>query len=366
MTNRVLSSQSSDAARSAFTLTELAVVVACVALLIAILDPSLEAARESSKHATCMDRLRAIGDATTTYSADDPDGWALPVHPAQFPENPAYPVFVGAYEWGGKSGVGRPGWVEGPDDPPYLTSKYGTKAGFGPATRPLNTVLYPYGFRDNLSFGFDPIGAELDTRLRLDAYQCPADDGPPAGAHCPDWVGNPERSSYDHFGTSYAGNIFMTAPSAGGEMTSNSPYLRPVSRISTPARTINYEENIGRWAWACRREIEECTWIGPGVYPGITKAVRGWHGKNWTYNRVFVDAHAERQAVFIEGTEDADGYSNHYYNELVFEDPSEQNNYRCVIVRGDGWQKDTLPDLPIPTGRYWSGDGRPSYEDCVD
>jgi hypothetical protein len=148
-------------------------------------------------------------------------------------------------------------------------------------------------------------------------------------------------------------------------MKSNSPYLRPVSRVPNPARTINYEENIGRWAWACRREIDDCTWIGPGVDPGPTKAVRGWHGRNWTFNHAYVDGHAGTRANYIEGTVDPAGYAEHYFNEQVFEDPMEQQNSRCIIVRGRGWQKDTLPEPPIPTGLHYPGGGRPCYEDCV-
>jgi len=139
-----------------------------------------------------------------------------------------------------------------------------------------------------------------------------------------------------------------------------------------------YEENIGRWAWACRRE--RCTSIGgvqPGVDPGPTGALRGWHGKDWTYNRAFIDAHAERQKVYIEGTEDQDHFAQHYFPEHLESYPdfpgccAEQgssgdfDSYQCIIVRGPGWQKDTMPAELICTGLNWYGGGRPSYEGCV-
>jgi hypothetical protein len=136
-----------------------------------------------------------------------------------------------------------------------------------------------------------------------------------------------------------------------------------------------YEENIGRFAWACRSELDAehdatggggCLWIGEGVDPGPTKAVRGWHGKNWTYNRAFIDTHVETQAVYIEGTEDRDGYAHHYLNEVVFDDPAQLEALRCVIIRGPGWQKDTYPAPAIPTGLFHDGRGRPSYEGCVN
>jgi hypothetical protein len=242
----------------------------------------------------------------------------------------------------------------------------------------MNDILYKGGFKDNNSPRFDRVGGLADTKLDLDLFKCPGDDGPPRAAHCPDWVANSERSSYDHFGTSYAANVFMNSTSGGGEMRSNSPYLRPITRVPTPARTLYYEENIGRWAWSCRNELTpDCTFVGPGVDPGPTKAVRGWHGREWTYNRAFVDSHAEQQKIWIEGTEDREGYAFHYRNEKLEsypkwpgcgdaeDQPGSFDMCRCIIVRGPGWQKDTHPAELICTGLNWSGGGRPSYENCV-
>lgn len=365
--------------RAGFTLVELAVLVQIGVLMIAILAPSLRAARDRSKQSICLDRLRGIGAASRIYQAGDPSGWGIPVHPKQYNQCPSHPddgtcdhpIYVGAYEWGGKSGIGQDNyWTGRAGDP--LNSKYGTRAGFGPTTRPINRILYPSGFKEALRYGrFDYRDAERDTRLELDAYVCPADDGPPGGAHCADWVNNPHRSSFDHFGNSYAANTFMVGNVVqGADIMSNSPYLRPTSRVPNPARTIAYEENIGRWAWAAIREACDGTQNGldlsPGVSPGPTKTLRGWHGKNWTYNRTFVDAHAERQPVYIEGTENAEGYAFHYRIEIVFPDDSAmQQRLSCIIVRGDGWQKDTLPADPIPTRLIQVRSGRPSYEGCV-
>src|SRR3990170_3929023 len=119
--------------RGGFTLIELLVVIAIIALLIAILLPSLEAARRQAKQNTCLSRIKNIGTSSRVYEADDPQGWGIPVHPGQ------------------------------------------------------------------------------DTQPELDLFQCPGDDGPPRAGHCPDWVANSERSSYDHFGTSYAANVYMNS-----------------------------------------------------------------------------------------------------------------------------------------------------------
>lgn len=117
----------------------------------------------------------------------------------------------------------------------------------------------------------------------------------------------------------------------------------------------------------------------PGVDPGPTKIIRGWHGRDWTYNRAFVDGHAEVQKVLVEGTADKDGFVRHYVVEQLGNYPSYDSDddgsddaegahefYRCVIVRGPGWAKDTLPSPMVLTHLMHPGGGRPSYEDCVN
>jgi len=369
--------------RVGFTLIELLVVIAIIALLIAILLPSLEAARRQAKQNTCLSRIKGIATSSRVYETDDPNGWGIPAHGSlgvgegdmSWPELASRGRFVGAYEFGGKSGIGRDDFM-GPENP--INSAYGTKAGFGPATRPMNDILYKGGFTDNNFPRFNRTAALKDTELELDLFKCPGDDGPPrAPAHCKDWTDKSERSSYDHFGNSYTANVFMIH-SGSGPMFSNSPYLRPVTRVPTPARTLYYEENIGRWAWSARREA--CTTIPglqPGVDPGPTKSLRGWHGRDWTFNRAFVDSHAEQQKIWIEGTEDREGYALHYRSERLESYPgttggedcgSPEECYQslqCIIVRGTGWQKDTLPAALLPTGLPYPNPDRPSYEGCV-
>jgi prepilin-type N-terminal cleavage/methylation domain-containing protein len=62
----------------AFTLIELLVVVAILALLIAILIPSLSKARESTRRTVCGTNLRAIASSATIYAAQFSD--AVPQH----------------------------------------------------------------------------------------------------------------------------------------------------------------------------------------------------------------------------------------------------------------------------------------------
>jgi prepilin-type N-terminal cleavage/methylation domain-containing protein/prepilin-type processing-associated H-X9-DG protein len=57
--------------RPAFTLVELLVVVAIIALLIAILLPSLNKAREAGRSVVCMTHLKQIGQAILMYAGDN-------------------------------------------------------------------------------------------------------------------------------------------------------------------------------------------------------------------------------------------------------------------------------------------------------
>ncbi|MCA9252106.1 MAG: type II secretion system protein [Phycisphaerales bacterium] len=60
-------------ARKAFTLVELLVVISIIALLIAILVPSLKKARDQTKRVVCSANLRSISQAMLTYAVENND-----------------------------------------------------------------------------------------------------------------------------------------------------------------------------------------------------------------------------------------------------------------------------------------------------
>ena len=359
--------------KNAFSAIEVLVTFVVVGLLLAIAYPSLDEARSRTRQSVCLDKLHRIGLANNTYTTEDPNGMSVPIHEAQYKQDPNNPSFIGAYEWGGKSGVGRPGWT-GPakGEHPELTSRFGTAAGFGPAERPLNPYLYPHGFRNNRLPEPNVDGAIVDTRMPMDVYQCPGDDGPPFGdedgngPHCSDWINSHDRSAYDHFGTSYSANVLSGSFVGGSNIFSVSPYLRPAVRVPDPDKTVLYEETIGRWAWATRRTRPECSFTGLGVDPGPTRSIRGWHGKDWTFNHAFVDGHVGTKTPRYEETvNEIDGYPLHYFNPDPFAEPGLFESFRCLIVRNADWQLDTFPDSPIPMTIFWPGGGRSSFVDCV-
>ena len=337
--------------RRGLTLVETVAVSATLVVLAAFLASAAAGIRGDSKASRCMLNLMQTGYASSIYAAQDPADMAIPVHPLQFAQNPSNPTFIGAYEWGGKSGIGWDSWIPGFG---VLGSKYGTKAGFGPASRPLNGIIYREEFVEYGPPNWDRIGATRDTELELDVQQCSSDTGY-SGVHFPNFRDS-KLSSFDHFGTSYTANLFFISAAGGGTLRSNSPYLRRIADILSPTTTLAYYENNGRYGWAAGPAFGDCSFIGPAP-PG---PVRGWHGKDWTFNAAFIDGHAD--TIYMRG------FSN---PRLAFYPPwggesGSFKQYQCIIVRGEGWQIDTLPGDFIQTGLQWGGPGRASWEGGIE
>jgi len=329
---------------AAFTLVELLVVVSIIALLISILLPSLKKAREQAKSTICIAGLKSISTASMVYASDDRVESAVPVHPQVL--NMAVEASLRratmVYGFGGKSGAGK----EGSD-----ILFWGTGRKRGPASRPLNKFLYKSGFIDyTTNPGVGGVNWNNDKKLNLDQFRCPSDKGY-QGNHYGAWRDS-KLTSYDHYGNSYAANLLWIyvpgsnncpPPATGTCCFSNSPALRPLSRIPNPSNTLYYEENVGRYTFLNTPD--------PPIDPDFTSCdgagdpsvVHGWHGRDWLFNASFADASA--RTVRMKG----------YQSPRLAEYPECGGwadcfqYWHCVIIRGPGYQRDTLPSPPVLT-----------------
>lgn len=141
--------------RSGFTLIELLVVVSILALLIAILLPSLGRARDQAKAAKCMANLHAIHVALVCYADDN---------------NQELPSYYTMGQWGFRV---RPGTVlkYKPSDggfPEYHGLQAVLHNGYGPPP------LRPNGLPDYKKLLQKPVYLPADS----DVWICPANIGP--------------------------------------------------------------------------------------------------------------------------------------------------------------------------------------------
>lgn len=318
----------------AITLIELVATVSAIALLAAMLAPALADVSRRGKDTVCLQNLARIAQASIVYASEDENEQAIPVHPQIMDPFTAEELrrAIGAYCWGGKSGRGR----ESSDD-----WAWGTVRHKGPATRPLNRILYGEVFPEYYSDpGPDFINWTRDTELDLPVYRCPSDNGY-TGIHYASWEDS-RLTSYDHYGNSYAASLLWIYVPGVGICMSNSPFLHRLSDIVNPLQTVYYMENCGRYAWLADP-------VDPGCDVGRPEVVKGWHGQPWLFNAAFVDGHVEPTHMR--------GYRNphlgHYPEQGGWDDP--YFYWRCVIIRGDNWQLDTLPLRPVLTSIPCSG-----------
>ncbi|GMV97738.1 MAG: hypothetical protein AMXMBFR83_20930 [Phycisphaerae bacterium] len=243
-------------ARAAFTLIELLVVVAIIALLIALLLPSLERARVQARTAACLSNLKQLGSATAMYKGQN-QNW-LPVGPAdrilyydpwdgKYHTEPAtgrrpYPVLNCG--WGGKRAAFNHDYV---DPPREETLK-----------RPMTDFLYRRS------------GLDAPTPL----FECPSD----SGFDTKSWPIAADEA--DAFKTG------RLPPALQGEKSykicGNSYWINPWN-----SRTPNVAKRSRDTARIILAEDAP-------LHFSVTRGVQlpGWHGRFSRHNVLFLDFHA--------------------------------------------------------------------------
>lgn len=222
----------------AFTLIEVLVVVAILALLIAVLLPSLASARERARCTMCLANLKQILASAGMYMEDHrgmmPIGPDDAVEDFQF-NGVTYRSMSSNCMWGGRRGE----------------IHFSTRNDYN---RPLSRYMF----------------RRMPLEEALQVFMCPSDRGSPLWSKATD-------SIYRVCGNSY----YMNTHGYLARLTER-------SRV-TPARRVIYEEGNVYFLLgsppACMREFGYL----PGVLP---QQGMGWHGKWSRFNIAFMDLHA--------------------------------------------------------------------------
>ncbi len=249
-----------------FTLIEILVVVAIIALLVAILLPSLARAREQARVAVCLSNYRAIGIAAAAYLNAEKDRfcWGPQGRPA-------------SNYYGGKRGDATgetshlSGYYWGPPRGPTRGS-----LNFSTKDRPLNKYVY---------------GKVQNDLAELRVFECPSDYGVRNRFYPLDEPS--QKSAYEVTGTSYQCNVIWEN------------YLRAVEGLAygSPEHTRRLEAltksiiRIFRKMGASRAILlqeDPCDVATGGVYWGwpVDTKMMGWHGRFDRHSLLFLDGHA--------------------------------------------------------------------------
>jgi len=297
----------------AFTLIELLVVVAIIALLIAILLPSLSAAREQGKQAKCLANLKSIGLTLQAYALEDPAEQLIPIHERML-QSVSYWEWrtVHWFAWGGRSG--QVPFCTGPNEGLLLAAE---GAAAVPAYDARRRPLTRYALASvNLA----------DTR-QIEWFHCPSDRGYPAHPDIDDSpLENAERPCYDTLGNSYRASLSMLTLIAGDGGNQGHFSTGPWGHRASTLRSTSRLALVG--------EPTFFNMIGRDDLPDPDPVlVTGWHRRFMTDNLLFCDgaarpARASRRDIFDPDT------------------LARMNVYSPgLLSRGDYWQLDDYPTV---------------------
>ncbi len=184
--------------RTGFTLVELLVVIFIIGVLVALLLPAVQSARESARRMSCQNNLRQIGVAVHSFASVNQDHLPafqprlehLPVHPNPQPRNKLQMDLD-------DSSV-RIGWLD----------RWSWRV-------PLLPFLERQNVFDALYSG-DPISAENQpgTRTVIPTFQCPATPGSPRLVDFSEYVPEELQTDIQMDGRDYAAVFRIGGPAS--------------------------------------------------------------------------------------------------------------------------------------------------------
>ena len=214
-----------------FTLLEVLVVVAVIALLVAVLLPSLHKARHHSRRVTCQSHLKELAIAWRYYLDD---------HQGAFLQDARRVIRNTSINYGGKHG-----------ESPFFRGNAESK-------KPLNRYA----------------GVPPKTTTGADVFQCPGDDGDPG--------------DFGYYGTSYQMNRMLVG-NGKLQVGQSDPCHDVLDRVSDRLPDLN-RSKVARESRLLL--MGDFRWDTAYQWAFDTFGT-DWHGRDQYYNMAYLDGHVE-------------------------------------------------------------------------
>lgn len=295
----------------AFTLVELLVVIAIIGVLVALLLPAVQAAREAARRTQCKNNLKQVGLATQNFTDTNkffPLGGTTP-----------WPVFDWYFTGGKPNGPLRQGLGWAYQLLPYLEQgvvQQAAAAGFDPATAGADLIL---------------------SDISVAAYYCPSRRGPTRG------TASAIPGAEGYWLLDYAAaNGGPSRPEANSDP--DNPTGDFDSLLANPAAGGKNGDTVAYLHWGCS-DCDEGLSADPQVYRGIIQR------SDWDTD----EPNKGRSLGFtkkVSFQQITDGSSNTLWVSEKRLRPSNYETGQGWDDRGwsDGWDYDTVRSTMFPIG----------------